>query len=579
MKKISLFYYLLVFLFLPIASNAQSKGALKSTEYMSIKSGLEEIVIKRYENDLSTKINKDQFNLGINFELLKKKKNKENTLKGPLYNDLELGYLNPEDLFKSYSAQFESDKHEYLIKEIDVLVGLDPNLTAEAKKEVETWIAAKIKKDFGAIGKYEVNYLKNLEKVEVKNQTFMEKFKDFQLIGGSLVLALTLFLCSLLYLIFAGARGSSQESGTAESSTSVNIDSHAEISGAGTDEGSDSVVKSENSIVQINQLRDQIRDISEKLNDELEEVINEWCSQGEEGLYKLASFSEIASTVVGTVFIPEQYKPQVAALFSKMHKLSSEENEAMLQKIYWDLVASLNFGSGTLHEPFSFIADASAETLNKVLLKDDVKNQTVLTMFMPLKSRQSYLNELDFKQKQEVLKNAAHLSSISEDDLKGLEDQYASYFDEKIEESEVAMSMTLVKLIEALSLKEACLLLPSIDGPVIDQYKSKNPYIAFLPEWSDDSLKFLVKRLTNEEMYAYLKVMPDMTSRLLGFASPKTQEIVQDDLSHGEELTDQQTQEWLTSLNNKLIDLFTKGDLHLSDTIKSNGQNDIKIAA
>lgn len=556
--------------------SSKKMSTLKTTDFMALKANLEDILVRRYTQDLSSTLDKERFSIGASFELVIEETKKEKL--GPLLNDLELSYLDAEYLLESYASQFEKPEDKYLIKGVSVNVGLDPELDEEAKGEVEAWLTARLNKEFGSIGTSNVDFLKKIVVEDKKSNVLLKWMKDYQLIIGCLILAIALILSFLLRGFFSVAK--SAVSSATGSSPTVNIESQAEISPSKEEE----VTSKERSVVlttEIEQVTKQIKEFSHKLGSEVNELVTEWCNKGESGLYRLACFAETSSTIVGTLPIPSEYKKKMGDLFSEMHSLEQEEKLKLLQQTYWDLVATHNLGAETLKEPFSFISSASLDTINKVLLENDIDTQTVVTMYMPEDMRKSYLSELDEDKKIELLNKAAQLSTVTEDYLKSVEDQYAPYFTEGVSESEVSMDLTLTKLVEALSVKESCKILPKIEGPVVERFKLSTPHLAFLPQWeSEESLKYLIKRCTNEELLAYLRAVPEMTDKIIEQVSPRAQQILKDDLEQQDSFAPKLSEELLVNLNKKIVDLVNSGDIDLRKTIKSNSDKaDIKIAA
>jgi len=546
-----------------------------------VKSSLEDIVANKWTQDLSTIIDEKDFKLSIDFDLKEKKnKNGEYELKGPLYNDLDLGFLDAEELLKSYKAQnFDLDRgQEFLVSKAAVKVGLAPSLSENKIKIAKEFLNAKIKSNFGKNGSLNVSNFENIESSPFKEPTMLEKLQKFQVIGGSLLLALALVLGSILFGL--SSKTKDQASSPSDLSASVNVNSKSEISGGDRDSNGGVAAAASLLSSDIADYRKRIKEISETLSDELESIVAEWCKQGENGFEKLACFTEVASSVVGKVVIPEEFKGNISKLFSSMHKLDEKQKLELFEQTYWDLVASSNLGVSSLHEPFSFMANASLDTLNTVLSNDDSRNQAIISMYMPQSSRESYFKDLDQDKKLEILTTAARLSSVTENELHQLEDHYAKHFDNQVDESDISMSQTLKKIVDALSLIDACKMLPNVQGQVMENYKSSFGHVAFLSQWSDASLSYLMKRSTSEEIFAYIKVVPHMKDTLLSLTSPKTSEIVLDDLNNSADTFNEKViKENLKSLNNKILDIFSNDELKIAETIVKEENNDIKIAA
>ncbi len=560
-------------------SNKKSSDntSYKSANYLFLKSSLEEVISKNWSQDLSTIVDKDQFKLSANF-VLQEKTSKDVEPNGPLYNDLELGHIDAQELLNLYQATNADAENEFVVKKAEIKIGLNPEISDKNRQSLNDYLNKKIKNEFGKTGTLEIsNFEGDLKSSPFKKPTLLEQLKSFQIIVGSLFLAIALILGSLIYGLMSGLSG---KEGSSDLSASVSVNSKSEITPSeDTVSGSSTALENESLFNQITENRDRIKEVSLGLVDELEVIVAEWCDQGQSGLKKLACFTEVASSVVGKVIIPEDVKSSVADLFSSMSDLETSEKLDLYQKTYWDLVASKNLGVSSLHEPFSFIADASMDTLNQVLSTDDSKNQAIIAMYMPDNARSAYLSDMKNEDKMQILESAAKLSSVTEGELHSLEDKYAEHFNEKIDESAISMSHTLNKIVDALSMIDSCKLLPDVNGDIMVNFKNKTPHVAFLSEWSVESLSYLIKRITNEELFSYLKVAPQMTTVFMSLVSPKTKEIVEDDLRNSSnEFNEKNIENGLSSLNQRIVSIFKNDELQLSKTLVKDN-NVVKIAA
>jgi hypothetical protein len=100
-----------------------------------------------------------------------------------------------------------------------------------------------------------------------------------------------------------------------------------------------------------------------------------------------------------------------------------------------------------------------------------------------------------------------------------------------VDEAEVSMSMTLNKLIDSMTLIDACKLLTKVEGPMIEEYKLKHPHIGFFANWTVAAQETLIKKSSNDELMAYMRIMPDMIPVVLELVSPRAKQIIEDDMS------------------------------------------------
>lgn len=562
-----------------VAQEEKKTSPLKRADAISVKAALEDMIVRRYTQELSAIVSYEKFNIGARFELSVVEKDKDSNSNED-YTDLDLGYLDADTLFERYAdvtTEAASPLEKYAVKNIAVNVGLSSVMGADVKKTVEDWLKQRVEEEFGPIGTSQVRYIQT----EKTNPSFMERIKELQGLVGQMIIALAILLGVFLWRILIG-NGSKKEEASANP---INIQNNNEMGSGGSEAsvagGGVLAADQESSLIsRIDQLSEQIKELAPKMMDELGGLIQEWCDQGEEGLYQIACFAEISGSVLGSLPIPKESKKQMANIFSTMHDMPLEKRYNMTNKTYWDLVASLNLGTDTLHRPFAFINNSPMGTVNQVLLGNDIDIQTVVSLYMPDSMRKNYFGKLDSDKKVELLNAAAKLSTISEENLQGIESKIAPYFEEKIDESEVSLSLTLYKLIDSMSIVDACQLLSKVDGPVMDSFKRNTPHIAFLKEWTVICMEILIKRASNEELMAYLRICPEMQKYVVELVSPRARQILEDDLSRPDSMKSAEKETHIQSLHNKLLYLINSGEITLDEAIVSDDkEKELKLAA
>jgi len=565
-------------------SSAKS-SPLERADVLSVRANLESMLVRRYTQELSSFVSQDAFKVGARFELKTVEAPEANTstdMSTLGYSDLDLGYLDADELLDAYSLNDlsgVSPLEKYAIESVDIQVGLEPNMSEEVKSSVEEWVQARVSEEFGKAGKAEVRFIQNPELAGKTSSPFMKMIKDMQGLVGNIILGLCMLFGVLLWKLLSG-KSSDAESANAGASPSVSIQSKTEAAITGGVSAEESAALEQSYNDQIDQLSIQIKDLAPKIVDHVEGLISEWCDKGEDGLNQLACFAEISGSVLGSMPIPDEHRKRMGGVFSQMHIMNPERRYNIVNKVYWDMVASLNLGAESLHRPFSFISNSGLGKVNKVLLGNDIDTQTVVTMYMPDSMRKSYFKELGDDQKISLLNSAAQLSAINEDELKGIEDQIAPYFgDKETEEASVSMSLTLTKLIDAMSMTDACKILPTIEGPVIAQFKQTEPHLAFLQEWSKESLSLLARQVSNEQLLAYLRVVPEMKHYFLEFVSPRVSQILKDDLEQPDNMQDVEKEQHLDSFNSLIMRLVSTGEINFYETMKKDDKQGLQIAA
>lgn len=567
---------------------AQEKvSPLKRADIISVKAALEDMLVRRYTQELSSVVNYDHFNIGARFELGIVDFDTYEAGSGD-FTDLDLGHLDADALFEAYSIPNMAGVNpleKYIIKKVEVQVGLQPSVDEKIRTSVEGWLSKRVDEEFGKVGSSKVQFIENPDISSPSTHSWMKLLKELQDLVGHLIIALAIILGVFLWKMLAGNSSNEKSSGA---SSQINIENKTEA-GAGSamavpagEAGSSVLAQDPVFVERMSQLSTQVRDLAPKITDQLESLIEEWCEHGSDGLYQVAYFAEVSGSVLGRLPIPKEHRKKMSDIFSEMHAMSDEEKLELANRTYWDLVASLNLGTDALHRPFSFINKSALMTVNNVLMENNSDTQAVVTLYMPENMRRDYLSNLEETQKVDLLNSAAKLSVISEEALQNIEDKIAPYFGEKTLDSEVSMDLTLAKLIESLAWVDSCKILPQIHGPVIEQFRVSQPHIAFLSQWAPGSLSVLVKSSTNEELLAYLRIVPDMTHRVLEFTSPRARKILEDDLEQTDGLSDSDKESNLGRLQNRIISLINNGDISFEKTIVNNegtSEEEIDLAA
>jgi hypothetical protein len=542
---------------------------LRRADVISVKAALEDMLVRRYAQELSAIVSYERFNVGARFELIVvDDKDKRRTANDDNYTDLDLGYLDADTLFDRYSniedAGTVSPLAKYAIKSVTINIGVQQSMGEQIRKSVDDWVQTRIKEEFGNIAKAQVQFIKS----ENSNPSTLDRIVQMQGLVGQLILALAILLGVILWRLLSGGSSKSEPLQSA-----VNIESKTEMKageGLGGEASAAAQQKAQEVILEnkISNMTFQVKELAPKLVDQLEPLITQWCDQGEEGLMQIACFAEISGSVIGSLPIPKEHKKKMGDVFAKMAELNLERQLDITTKTYWDLVAALNLGTDALHRPFSFLGNTTFGTVNQVLLGNDADIQTVVSLYMPDSMRKNYFSKLENDKKVELLNTAAKLSTISQQKLKDIETQIAPYFEEKVDETDVSMSMTLNKLIDSMNLVDACKLLTKVEGPMVEEYKLKHPHIGFFAHWTVAAQETLIKKASNDELMAYMRIMPDMIPVVLELVSPRAKQIIEDDMSRTDTKPEAEKEKLLQSLNNKLLNLVYSNVVTLEDAIK-----------
>ena len=129
------------------AGGGNSATAL-SAEAQSAKALLEDLISRRYSQDLSTLVDRQAFAIGTNLDLVytpPKDPQADKPKEEEPMHDLMLGVLDPEELLKKFTPPDQKQNSHgflsnYQIKTVNMSVGLRDGLGDATKGEIEKWL-------------------------------------------------------------------------------------------------------------------------------------------------------------------------------------------------------------------------------------------------------------------------------------------------------------------------------------------------------------------------------------------------------------------------------------------------------
>jgi hypothetical protein len=568
-----------LFFLMPLMSlNAHAASTAMSAEALGAKAFLEDVLARRFAQELATKLDRTAFTVGAQLDLteLPKKVPTLDSLNQPPepISDLMLGTLDPEELLKKYAGQdiktsAEGFLRNYRIKTVNMAVGLKEDVEPEFKAEIETWLTARVTSEFGKTGKGVVAFIKSIpvKKEVTPPKDLLGWLSEFQSLAGQIVMAFALLFGVLMWKVLT-SKTSAQSSNTGDTGPTINVGG-ASGEAAAERKAADAERKEQEEEERLSASRD-IAGLSERLNaliprlsKDFEAIMRAWCQSGDEGKFKLACFAEAVGQGLGKLPIPVDALPEISKVFARMSDVKLTEKRDALQKAYWDMLSVMNLGVETLTQPFGYLGGVNTGVLNQVLMDQNPKMKTIVSLFLPNDLRSRYLKSLSSDAKKELLESAARMSEIEASELKSMDSALAVKLKPQGNTETVPLDMTLGKLVSALSPMEEVTLLAQMQGPAIDSFKRSTPSIAFLGEWAEDKLKMLMSRVTPDELMALARVRPDLQERLVSLSPPLTAEMVGDELRMPDRTDDKTKNEWLTSLSKRINEMVSFQEVSL----------------
>lgn len=496
------------------AAIAPTKGSgfTMVPELIRVKSYLEELMVNRFNRDVATIVDKDSFTLGVQLDIFEnlEKKTKPVEEDEETLNDLNLGIIDPDDIVKKYSIEKESNLSvlsNYKIKSLSVNLGLKEQIGEATKAEVEKWLTDRLRSEFGANAKAKVAYIKMPDKKVDPPKNILDWLDQFQSLAGQAVLAIALILIALLWKILS--------SSTAIKFTPAGEFPTINLNGGKGESASHQQMKVEQLQKEMEtqeklKLSEEIDKVSTKMKEllnknqiDLEKVARIWSQGGEVGRIKLACFAEAVGREVGKIPIPEEALKEVSKVFANMIQMSLQEKLDHLNKTYWDLMTAMNIGTDSLSQPFGYMGSMSLDSISQLLIDQNPKMKTVISLYLPMELRIRYLKSLTIEAKKEILDTAISLNEIEESEVKLTDNKILSKLSPTGGKDFIPLEMSFNKIVNALSPLEEVVLLAEMDHPGLSNFKRTTPTIAFIHEWPDDKLQKLLSQVPSDELEPY----------------------------------------------------------------------------
>lgn len=571
--------------FFSFDANAASATAL-APEALSAKALLEDLLARRYAQNLGTKVDKQSFSVSAELDLTEIRKPDVKTIAATTpepepISDLMLGMLDPEAMMKNYTGPEDKETvrkflDNYKIKTVQVHVGLSEALAPEVKADVEKWLKDRLNSEFGKIGKGEVSFIKlpTVKIPEIAPKTIWDWLSQFQSLAGQLVLALAVLLGVLLWQIMT-PRSKADVNNSNESKNYVDQGAGA---GAGAGASATAAAAEQEKIERERVERDQasaseditritarLNELLPKVNKDIESVMRSWCQMGEPGWLKVAAFAEAVGREMGKLPIPVDALTDVSKVFARMTEISVVEKRDILQKSYWDLLTVLNLGATALDQPFGYLGGFNIGMVSQVLMEQNPKMKTVVSLFMPPELRAKYMQTLSLDAKKELLASAAGMSEIPTSELRSLDGSLMNQFKPSNKQDVVPLEMTLTKLVSALTPVEEILLLSGMSGPAVQEFKVSTPSLAFLGEWADEKLSILLGQTSADELVAYCRIRPELKDRLIALSPAMTAEMAGEELARPDKSNMKDKGVWIESFAKRLKTMVLLKELNLEE--------------
>jgi flagellar motor switch protein FliG len=586
MRFLSRFLFLTIFILSQYVFSAGKSGSSGSAEILSAKSFLEDILVKRYTQGLATIVDKQAFVISAQLDVVEMpatdKKN------DPIKNfkvsetpfDLTVGSLDSEQIIQQYASPEEQKAAvvSFLttkkIKGVFVSVGVREDLGEDMKKNIEAWIKTRVEKEFGSIAKYEVAFLKDIPDRPSRevHKNWIDWLNQFQALAAVTLAALTFFLAVLFWRFTTSKLSTSNTSSGEKAPITLKTEGFlgATAGGGIGGSGSSMTTLSDDDVKKTTEdafiLSQKINALTPRISDEINNLSRIWSLAGEEGQFKLVCYADAIGKELGRLPIPPEVINDIAKIFGRMSQVSIKEKKEALEKVYWDLMTTLNLGSSALEQPFSYLNNLeTGEDVNHILMDQNPKLKTLVSLYLPKDVRRKYIKGLTDEQKLELLETATQLNQISTGELKKYETVVRGRMAPDTQEDTVQLDMTFDKIVSSLGLLEQFDLLPKMKSTELQDYKRRIPTVAFLNEWPEDKLGLILSRLSADQILLYLRLNSDMKDRFLKLSPPMVAEVLEDDLLRTDTSSSADKEAALKQIESVMISICKNKEVDLTE--------------
>lgn len=546
---------------------------------LGAKAHLEELLARRYADELSTIVERASFTISAQLDLVEVAPKVAETPAAEtkpdtsLPFDLQIGTIDPDELLRRYAddpvaqAKISGFLSAYRIRKVTMTVGLSADTGTEIKTLVDTWLKNRTELEFGTAGVGSVSF------VQKQKKELLDRLIDFQELAGQALVASAILLGALMWA-FSQKRSSGETAITKQAAPEAGTEQAAGADAASENDTLNSEAEELRIRHEIASFSQKLADLGQSLSSDKDAVIRSWCEEGEAGKLKLACFAEAAGKSVGRLPIPSDSVADLSKIFSAMPEMIPAEKLAHLSKAYWDLVKAVNLGTDTLHRPFGYLTNINLESVGLALVEQNVKMKALVSVHMPTQLRQSFLQSLDSDTKKSLLQEAANLGSIPAAEYREMESSFKARLSGDTAEDVIAFDAALEKMAEALSPIEEISVMSGIQGPSAERYRKTVPSLAFLDRWPDDKLGSLLSSAMPNELVAYLRLRPEQESRIIALSPPMAGAVAQDELTRPDSVSDDDKNRTLSTLRERMRTLVEQGEVNLQNIFTTSSAPD-----
>lgn len=604
--RILMFLTLILWLSMPEAM-AQKKN--QSSSLIEHKAHLEEMISQRLSSTIATTLQKDDFNVSVQVDMVEVPPKKESFPKEtpkaaeterPL--DLSVGLVDAESLIRKYEDDLHEAreralvlsqraaaevKPEFTVKSIQVFVGLKSSLGEEYAKELQDWIKKRLSSNFGPAVSVTTGLLKSAPSAPEEPKTIFDFLNKIQSLLGFLVLSAAGLLAVLLMKFISSKDASENRKLTAQLQQNMRLQQEEKAALPQETEPEKPELPeppafSGHELEAIRELKGSIvlslSENSARLND----VLREWFDTGERGMYKAACLMDVmisAKRVLAEAHpglnidwghaVPQSFQRNMAEIFANMSSMTPTFKIQILEEIYWDFISLKALGPSALSQPFQYVEAMPVNDVKNLLAGQQPRLRALAVLHMNEETMEDYMKRLPFEGKREIVEETLQMEKVLSTDIEAASETLKFAIKQKQDDTRtVSLKSMAPKLLNALSALDEIKLLRELGIKLSDgaaSIKRSIPALAFLGEWPESLLKRVFVSAVNDEVMAYLRVMPELKDRILPLCPPRVQEIVGGDLSKPDLMSDEVKEKHLSALKLRLLQTVNRENINLEE--------------
>ena len=203
--------------------------------------------------------------------------------------------------------------------------------------------------------------------------------------------------------------------------------------------------------------------------------------------------------------------------------------------------------------------------VNKVLMDQNPKLKTLVSLYMNKDMRGRYLKSMNLAAKKELLLQAAQMSEIRADELETFDRGLMGRINPTVGQEIVPLEMSFLKIVDALTPIEEITILSEMKNDAIEIFKRTRPSLAFLHQWPDDKLRVAMIGITPDELITYLRLRPEMKERMLSLASMMVSEIAGEELNAPDKTPLAEKEKAVEFFTTRIRTLVEQNDVNLEE--------------